>query len=111
MSAATRGSAGVVLLLFAGSGCAALIYELVWFHLLGIVIGASAILIRKPPAHHETRVVRGIKRLYQPALDFALGHRLARELGLAPLPRGADQTFLRGGSPSPRTCARGSAAA
>ena len=33
----------VFLLLFAGSGCAALIYELVWFQLLQLVIGSSAI--------------------------------------------------------------------
>jgi len=32
-----------LLLLFAGSGCAALIYEIVWFQLLQLVIGASAI--------------------------------------------------------------------
>ena len=31
-----------LILLFAGSGCAALIYEVVWFQLLGLVIGASA---------------------------------------------------------------------
>ncbi len=33
----------VVMLLFVGSGCAALIYEVVWFQLLRFVIGASAI--------------------------------------------------------------------
>src|SRR2546425_1545042 len=32
-----------LLLLFVGSGCAALIYEIVWFQLLQIVIGSSAI--------------------------------------------------------------------
>lgn len=32
-----------LLLLFAASGCAALIYEIVWFQLLGLVIGSSAI--------------------------------------------------------------------
>src|SRR5678809_1006610 len=32
-----------LLLLFVGSGCAALIYELVWFQLLQLVIGSSAI--------------------------------------------------------------------
>ncbi len=31
------------LLLFAGSGCAALIYEIVWFQLLELVIGSSAV--------------------------------------------------------------------
>jgi spermidine synthase len=33
----------LVLLLFAGSGCAALIYEVVWFHLLRLVVGSSAV--------------------------------------------------------------------
>ena len=32
-----------IVLLFVGSGCAALIYELVWFHLLRLVIGSSSI--------------------------------------------------------------------
>src|SRR5262245_18260157 len=32
-----------LLLLFVGSGCAALIYEVVWFQLLELVIGASAV--------------------------------------------------------------------
>src|ERR1700723_3638914 len=31
------------LLMFAGSGCAALIYEIVWFQLLQLVIGSSAV--------------------------------------------------------------------
>ncbi|MEZ5964346.1 MAG: fused MFS/spermidine synthase [Planctomycetota bacterium] len=33
----------VVLMLFVGSGCAALIYEVVWFHLLRLVVGGSAV--------------------------------------------------------------------
>jgi spermidine synthase len=33
----------IVLVLFAGSGCAALIYEIVWFQLLQLVIGSSAV--------------------------------------------------------------------
>src|ERR1700704_2014526 len=33
----------VLLLLFVGSGCAALIYEIVWFQLLQLVIESSAI--------------------------------------------------------------------
>src|ERR1700710_2769794 len=32
-----------LLLLFVGSGCAALIYEVVWFQLVQLVIGSSAI--------------------------------------------------------------------
>src|SRR2546429_769462 len=33
----------LLILLFAGSGCAALVYEIVWFQLLQLVIGSSAI--------------------------------------------------------------------
>src|SRR4051794_21777378 len=32
-----------LLLLFVGSGCAALVYEIVWFQLLQLVIGSSAV--------------------------------------------------------------------
>jgi spermidine synthase len=35
----------VLQLLFAASGCAALIYEMVWFHLVALVVGASAISV------------------------------------------------------------------
>jgi spermidine synthase len=35
----------LLLLLFVGSGCAALIYEIVWFQLLQLVIGSSAVSI------------------------------------------------------------------
>src|ERR1700756_4405847 len=34
---------GGLLLLFFGSGCAALIYEIVWFQMLQLVIGSSAV--------------------------------------------------------------------
>src|SRR5713101_3285101 len=33
----------VLLLLFAGSGCSALVYEIVWLQLLQLVIGSSAV--------------------------------------------------------------------
>src|SRR6266403_2017754 len=33
----------LLLVLFAGSGCAALIYEIVWLQLLQLVIGSSAV--------------------------------------------------------------------
>jgi spermidine synthase len=39
---ATQRYLPVLLLLFVGSGCAALIYEIVWFQLLQLVIGSSA---------------------------------------------------------------------
>ena len=35
----------LLLLLFVGSGCAALIYEVVWFQILGLIVGSSAISI------------------------------------------------------------------
>lgn len=41
--AAPRAVTPALLLLFAGSGCAALIYEVVWFHLLRFVVGGSSI--------------------------------------------------------------------
>ena len=40
----------ILLLLFAGSGCAALIYELIWFQLLREVIGSSAVSLAQRPA-------------------------------------------------------------
>jgi len=39
----SRRTLAPLLVLFAGSGCAALIYEIVWFQLLQLVIGSSAI--------------------------------------------------------------------
>ncbi len=33
----------ILLILFAGSGCAALIYEIVWFQMLQLAIGATAV--------------------------------------------------------------------
>jgi spermidine synthase len=39
----TRRFLPVLLLLFIGSGCAALIYEVVWYQLLQLVIGSSAV--------------------------------------------------------------------
>ena len=48
-SATVRPAAGpppylpVLLVLFVGSGCAALVYEIVWFQLLQLVIGATGV--------------------------------------------------------------------
>ncbi len=42
-AAAARRYFPLLLLLFAGSGCSALIYEIVWYQLLQLVIGSSAI--------------------------------------------------------------------
>ena len=33
----------LLLVLFAGSGCSALVYEIVWYQLLQLVIGSSAV--------------------------------------------------------------------
>src|SRR5687768_16212355 len=41
--APTNRALPLVLLLFIGSGCAALIYEIVWLQLLQLVIGSSAV--------------------------------------------------------------------
>src|SRR5579859_3973877 len=35
----------ILLVLFIGSGCAALIYEIVWFQLLQLVVGSSAVAL------------------------------------------------------------------
>ena len=40
---ASRPHLGLLLILFVGSGCAALIYEVVWFQLLQLVVGSSAV--------------------------------------------------------------------
>src|SRR5690348_18467008 len=40
---ASRPYLPILLILFAGSGCAALIYEIVWFQLLQLAIGSSAV--------------------------------------------------------------------
>jgi len=41
----SRWSTPALLLLFLGSGCAALIYELVWFYVLRLVIGSSSVTV------------------------------------------------------------------
>ena len=35
----------VLFVIFGASGCAALIYEMVWFHLVQLVVGASSISV------------------------------------------------------------------
>ena len=73
-----------LLLLFAGSGCAALIYEVVWFQLLQLVIGSSAIslaillsvymggLCAGSLLLHKLKPVKHPLRLYA-ALEFGIG--------------------------------------
>ena len=48
-----------LLLLFVGSGCAALIYEVVWFQLLQLVIGSSAVSLAVLLGHVHGRDVPG----------------------------------------------------
>src|SRR5215207_7167400 len=43
MKAPTPRHFALLFILFVGSGCAALIYEIVWFQLLQLVIGSSAV--------------------------------------------------------------------
>src|SRR5881227_2168222 len=43
LAGASRPFLPFLVILFVGSGCAALIYEIVWLQLLGLVIGVSAI--------------------------------------------------------------------
>ncbi|HTQ02694.1 MAG TPA: fused MFS/spermidine synthase [Polyangiaceae bacterium] len=44
-AARTAATERVLRLMFLGSGCAALIYEVIWFHLMRLVIGASALSV------------------------------------------------------------------
>src|SRR3954470_22224851 len=65
----------LLLLLFVGSGCAALIYEIVWFQLIELVIGSPAGVPGRAPWHvHGWHVPR------QPA---AAAFRLARAAPVA----------------------------
>ena len=73
------------LLLFAGSGCAALIYEIVWFQLLELVIGSSGISLGLLLAAYmgglclgSALLARLVSRLYPPLRVYAL-----LELGIA----------------------------
>src|ERR1700761_3763629 len=43
VESADRAHLPLLLVLFIGSGCAALIYEIVWFQLLQLVVGSSAV--------------------------------------------------------------------
>ena len=57
-----------LLVLFFGSGCAALIYEVVWFQLLALVIGSSAVSLGILIGRLHGRIVRGQRRLSSPRL-------------------------------------------
>src|SRR4249919_1439816 len=73
------------LLLFAGSGCAALIYEIVWFQLLELVIGSSGISLGLLLAAYmgglclgSALLARLVSRFHNPLRVYAL-----LELGIA----------------------------
>jgi spermidine synthase len=74
-----------MLLLFAGSGCAALIYEIVWYQLLQLVIGSSAVSLAVLLATFMGGLCAG--SLLLPRLRLAAQHPLRvygkLELGIA----------------------------
>jgi spermidine synthase len=74
-----------MLLLFAGSGCAALIYEIVWYQLLQLVIGSSAVSLAVLLATFMGGLCAG--SLMLPRLKFGAQHPLRvygkLELGIA----------------------------
>jgi spermidine synthase len=74
-----------MLLLFAGSGCAALIYEIVWYQLLQLVIGSSAVSLAVLLATFMGGLCAG--SLLLPRLKLAAQHPLRvygkLELGIA----------------------------
>src|SRR5439155_18554127 len=74
-----------MLLLFAGSGCAALIYEIVWYQLLQLVIGSSAVSLAVLLATFMGGLCAG--SLLLPRLKVAAQHPLRvygkLELGIA----------------------------
>src|SRR5262245_65088215 len=83
--AATPRFLPALLLLFVGSGCAALIYEIVWYQLLQLVIGSSAVSLGVLLATFMGGLCAG--SLLLPRLKFAMQHPLRVygkiELGIA----------------------------
>jgi spermidine synthase len=75
----------ILLLLFAGSGCSALIYEIVWYHLLQLAIGSTAVSLGVLLATFMGGLCIGSIGL--PRLKFARQHPLKiyafLELGIA----------------------------
>src|SRR5216117_589154 len=81
-----------ILLLFAGSGCAALVYEIVWFQLLQLVIGSSAVSLGLLLAAYmgglcvgSALLPRAVSREYQPLRVYAVLEMGIGVLGLAVL--------------------------
>src|SRR5438094_9033116 len=69
----------LLVFLYAGSGCAALVYEIVWFQLLQLVIGSSAVSLGLLLAAYmgglcagSALLPRAISREYQPLRVYAV---------------------------------------
>src|SRR5207244_3219306 len=82
----------LLVFLFAGSGCAALIYEIVWFQLLQLVIGSSAVSLGLLLAAYmgglcfgSALLPRAISREYHPLRVYAMLEIGIGVLGLAVL--------------------------
>src|SRR5437016_9044828 len=82
----------LLVFLFAGSGCAALIYEIVWFQLLQLVIGSSAVSLGLLLAAYmgglcigSALLPRAVSREYQPLRVYAVLEIGIGVLGLAVL--------------------------
>jgi len=67
----------VVLLLFAGSGCAALIYEVVWLQLLQLVVGSTAVSMAVLLSAYMGGLCAGSYLLPEGRVRFAVGAGLA----------------------------------
>ena len=82
----------LLVFLYAGSGCAALVYEIVWFQLLQLVIGSSAVSLGLLLAAYmgglcvgSALLPRAISREYQPLRVYAVLELGIGVLGLAVL--------------------------
>ena len=81
-------------MLFAGSGCSALIYEIVWYQMLELAIGSTAVSLGFLLATFMGGLCLGSLAL--PRLRAAGRHRRVRAAGARwPSPGGSD---LRGGN-------------
>src|ERR1051326_4473444 len=99
----------LIVILFAGSGCAALIYELVWFQFLQLIIGSSAVSLAMLLACYMGGMCLGSVAL--PRLRASSRHHPLRLYGWAELGIGmcgvlalwgvpyVDQFYLRGATP------------
>jgi spermidine synthase len=106
----SRGLAAIVLLLFVGSGFSALVFEIVWFQLLQLVIGASAVSLALLLATFMGGLCLGslvLPRLVAPtrhplrvyaALEFGIGLLGLAVLFLVPAGRSWYLAYFGGGT-------------